>query len=41
LAGLILGCRASKVVPRISFNAEIWLPWQTQGIRKINLKIFL
>jgi hypothetical protein len=41
LAGLFLGWRASKVVQRISFHAEIWLPWQPKGIIRINLKIFL
>jgi hypothetical protein len=36
LAGLILGWRASKVVQRISFHAEIRLPWQPKGIIRIN-----
>jgi hypothetical protein len=27
LAGLIFGWRASKVIQRISFHAEIWLTW--------------
>jgi hypothetical protein len=36
LAGLILGWRASKFVQRISFHAEIWLPWQPKGIIRIN-----
>jgi hypothetical protein len=38
LAGLILGYRASKVVQIILFHAEIWLPWQTKGILRINYK---
>jgi hypothetical protein len=38
LAGLILD---SKVVQRISFHAEIWLPWQPKGITRINLKNLL
>ena len=41
LAGLFLGWRASKVVQRISFHAEIWLPWQPKGIIRINLKNLL
>jgi hypothetical protein len=41
LAGLILGWRASKVVQRISFHVEIWLPWQPKGIIRINLKNLL
>jgi hypothetical protein len=41
LAGLILAGRASKVDQRISFHAEIWLPWQPKGIIRINLKNLL
>jgi hypothetical protein len=32
LAGLILGWRASKVVQKISFHAEIWLQWQPKKL---------
>jgi hypothetical protein len=31
----------SKVVQRISFHAEIWLPWQPKGIIRIDKKNIL